>query len=59
MARKARLNSKGARQMIRAAEGDLLTDRLFEIEFLDPGVETFAFTFGGRISGPLSEGDVK
>ena len=22
------------------------TDRLFEIEFLDSGVETFAFTFG-------------
>jgi len=21
-------------------------DRLFEIEFLDPGVEAFAFTFG-------------
>ena len=23
-----------------------ITDRRFEIEFLDPGVETFAFTFG-------------
>jgi hypothetical protein len=23
-----------------------ITDRLFEIEFLDPGVEAFAFTFG-------------
>jgi Thioredoxin like C-terminal domain/AhpC/TSA family len=23
-----------------------ITDRLFEIEFLDPGVETYAFTFG-------------
>ena len=23
-----------------------IADRLFEIEFLDPGVETFAFTFG-------------
>ena len=23
-----------------------ITDRLFEIEFLDPGAETFAFTFG-------------
>ena len=23
-----------------------IVDRLFEIEFLDPGVEAFAFTFG-------------
>jgi hypothetical protein len=23
-----------------------IADRLFEIEFLDPGVEVFAFTFG-------------
>jgi hypothetical protein len=23
-----------------------IADRLFEIEFLDPGVEAFAFTFG-------------
>ena len=23
-----------------------ITDRLFEIEFLDPGVDAFAFTFG-------------
>jgi hypothetical protein len=23
-----------------------ITDRQFEIEFLDPGVEVFAFTFG-------------
>jgi hypothetical protein len=23
-----------------------ITDRLFEIEFLDPGVEAYAFTFG-------------
>ena len=23
-----------------------VTDRLFEIEFLEPGVEAFAFTFG-------------
>jgi hypothetical protein len=23
-----------------------ITDRQFEIEFLDPGVEAFAFTFG-------------
>jgi hypothetical protein len=23
-----------------------ITDRTFEIEFLDPGVEIFAFTFG-------------
>jgi len=23
-----------------------VTDRIFEIEFMDPGVEVFAFTFG-------------
>jgi hypothetical protein len=23
-----------------------ITDRLFEIEFLDPGAQAFAFTFG-------------
>ena len=23
-----------------------VTDRIFEITFLDPGVQTFAFTFG-------------
>jgi hypothetical protein len=23
-----------------------ITDRLFEIEFIDPGVEAFVFTFG-------------
>jgi hypothetical protein len=31
-------------QLIRQAK--LIADRLFEIEFLDPGVEVFAFTFG-------------
>jgi thiol-disulfide isomerase/thioredoxin len=31
-------------QLIRQAQP--ITDRLFEIEFLDPGVETYAFTFG-------------
>jgi hypothetical protein len=31
-------------QLIRQAQP--IADRLFEIEFLDAGVETFAFTFG-------------
>jgi thiol-disulfide isomerase/thioredoxin len=31
-------------QLIRQAQP--ITDRLFEIEFLDPGVEAYAFTFG-------------
>jgi thiol-disulfide isomerase/thioredoxin len=31
-------------QLIR--QGGAIADRQFEIEFLDPGVETFAFTFG-------------
>jgi hypothetical protein len=31
-------------QLIRQAKS--IADRLFEIECLDPGVETFAFTFG-------------
>ena len=31
-------------QLIRQAKP--IADRLFEIEFLDPGVEAFAFTFG-------------
>jgi hypothetical protein len=31
-------------QLIR--QHKLVTDRQFEIEFLDPGVEVFAFTFG-------------
>jgi hypothetical protein len=31
-------------QLIRQPEP--ISDRQFEIEFLDPGVETFAFTFG-------------
>jgi hypothetical protein len=26
--------------------GTIITDRQFEIEFLDPGVAAFAFTFG-------------
>jgi cytochrome c biogenesis protein CcdA/thiol-disulfide isomerase/thioredoxin len=35
-------------QLIRQgmAAGGAITDRRFEIEFLDPGVEAFAFTFG-------------
>jgi hypothetical protein len=31
-------------QLIR--QPNAIVDRLFEIEFLDPGVETFSFTFG-------------
>jgi hypothetical protein len=31
-------------QLIRQSVG--ITERLFEIEFLGPGVEVFAFTFG-------------
>jgi hypothetical protein len=31
-------------QLIRQPK--LITDRPFEIEFLDPGVEAYAFTFG-------------
>ena len=31
-------------QLIRQSQA--ITDRQFEIEFLDPGVEAFAFTFG-------------
>jgi hypothetical protein len=31
-------------QLIRQPGG--ITDRRFEIEFLDPGVEVFVFTFG-------------
>ena len=31
-------------QLIR--QSGLIADRQFEIEFLDPGVEAFAFTFG-------------
>ena len=31
-------------QLIR--QSGSITDRLFEIEFLDSGVEAFAFTFG-------------
>jgi hypothetical protein len=31
-------------QLIRQSKP--IADRQFEIEFLDPGVETFAFTFG-------------
>jgi Thioredoxin like C-terminal domain len=31
-------------QLIRQSKP--IADRLFEIEFLDPGVEAFAFTFG-------------
>jgi hypothetical protein len=31
-------------QLIR--QRDLIEDRTFEVEFLDPGVQAFAFTFG-------------
>ncbi|HEX7673189.1 MAG TPA: cytochrome c biogenesis protein DipZ [Bdellovibrio sp.] len=33
-------------QLIRQSDGKLIQDHTFEIEFLDPGVEAFAFTFG-------------
>jgi hypothetical protein len=31
-------------QLVRQGEG--VTDRVFDIEFLDPGAQAFAFTFG-------------
>ena len=33
-------------QLIRQQAGGIIEDRTFEIEFLDPGVQAFAFTFG-------------
>ncbi len=41
---KGRLPNSGYINCIRQPKP--ITDRQFEIEFLDPGVETFAFTFG-------------
>ena len=38
------VNGQRLYQLIRQASP--ITDRLFEIEFLDPGVQAFAFTFG-------------
>jgi len=40
----ARLSSSGLYQLIRQSKPTV--DRTFEMEFLDAGVETFAFTFG-------------
>ena len=33
-------------QLIRQGNQDDIKDRTFEIQFLDPGVQAFAFTFG-------------
>jgi Thioredoxin like C-terminal domain len=38
------VNEQRLYQLVR--QGDAVKDRTFEIEFLDPGAEAFAFTFG-------------
>lgn len=40
------VNENRLYQLIRQNEGKLIQDHTFEIEFLDSGVEAFAFTFG-------------
>jgi hypothetical protein len=40
-----RVDSQRLFQLIRQ-KGEVIKDRLFEIEFLDPGVQAYAFTFG-------------
>jgi cytochrome c biogenesis protein CcdA/thiol-disulfide isomerase/thioredoxin len=40
------VNDQRLYQLIRQADSDPLHDHLFEIRFLDAGVEAFAFTFG-------------
>jgi hypothetical protein len=41
-------------QLIR--QNGAITDRTFEIRFLDPGVEAYAFTFGSTYQPDLDEG---
>jgi hypothetical protein len=36
----------GARLYQLTRQNGAITDRMFEIRFLDPGVEAYAFTFG-------------
>lgn len=40
------ISSQRLHQLIRLPSSEMTQDHLFEIEFLDPGCEAFAFTFG-------------